>query len=101
MRLLIQQTESFARWHAMLRDLKARIAIARRIERLAAGTLGDIKHVGGKISELRIDTESGYRLYFTMRAKAILVLLAGGEKHTQKADIRRAQRLAKEIASHG
>jgi putative addiction module killer protein len=52
---LIQQTELFAKWLAGLRDLRARIAIARRIDRIAAGTLGDVKPVGGEISELRVD----------------------------------------------
>lgn len=94
--LLVEQTEGFARWLADLRDLRARIAIARRIERLAAGNFGDVKPVGDGVSELRIATGPGYRVYFTRRQRTLVILLCGGDKRTQRADIRRAQHLAKE-----
>jgi putative addiction module killer protein len=55
----IEQTQSFAHWHANLRDLRARMAIARRIDRAAAGNLGDVKPVGAGVSELRIDVGAG------------------------------------------
>src|SRR5258705_9747239 len=97
---LIQQTESFAEWHAGLRDLRVRVAIARRIERFAAGLLGDVKPIGGKVSELRVDIGPGYRVYFTLRGRAIVVLRAGGDKRAQDSDIRRAHKLAREIAGH-
>lgn len=93
---LVQQTETFAAWLDGLRDLRARIAIARRIERMAAGNLGDAKSVGGGVSELRVDVGPGYRLYFTRRRGVIVILLCGGDKRSQKADIARAQRLATE-----
>lgn len=70
---LIQQTEAFAAWHASLRDLRARVAIARRIDRVAAGVLGDVKALGGNLSELRVDIGPGYRLYFTMRAGVLII----------------------------
>lgn len=94
---LIQQTEAFAAWHADLRDLRAKVAIARRIERVAAGTLGDVKSLGGDLSELRVDVGPGYRLYFTMRGGVAVILLAGGDKRTQAADIKRARKLAQEV----
>jgi|SRR5579884_2595769 putative addiction module killer protein len=93
----VRQTEAFARWHAGLRDLRARVAIARRIERITAGTLGDIRSVGAGVSEPRVDIGPGYRVYFVVRRSAEIVLLAGGDKRTQQADIRRARRLAKEV----
>ena len=93
----IQQTESFADWHHGLRDLKARVAVARRIERANAGNLGDTKPVGETVSEMRIDVGAGYRLYFTLRGGVLIVLLCGGDKATQRRDIRRAQQLAKEL----
>lgn len=93
---LIDQTEHFAKWLAGLRDLRARIAIARRIERMAAGNFGDAKPVGGSVFELRIDIGPGYRVYFTRQRKKRVLLLCGGDKQTQQADIRRAQQLAKE-----
>lgn len=97
MAYLVQQTEIFAAWHASLRDLRAKVAIARRIDRMAAGTLGDVKSLGGDLSELRVDVGPGYRLYFTMRGGVMVLLLVGGDKRTQDADIRRARKLANEV----
>ena len=93
----IEQTTSFSQWHKTLRDLRAKIAIARRIERAENGNLGDVKSVGDGISEMRIDVGAGYRVYFTLRNNELVILLAGGDKATQQADIKRAIKLAKEI----
>ena len=93
----IEQTTSFSQWHKTLRDLRAKIAIARRIERAENGNLGDVKSVGDGVSEMRIDVGAGYRVYFTFRNNELVILLAGGNKATQQADIKRAIKLAKEI----
>jgi putative addiction module killer protein len=93
----VQQTESFAKWHAALRDLRAKVAITRRIDRAENGNLGDCKPVGESVSEMRIDVGAGYRVYFTMRGGLMVVLLAGGDKSTQQADIQRAIKLANEV----
>lgn len=79
-----------------LRDNAAKIAIGRRIERLRSGNLGDSKSVGGGVFELRIDTGQGYRIYFKNEGERIVVLLAGGNKSTQSADIKMAHKMAKE-----
>lgn len=97
MNYLIQQTTIFVTWHASIRDLRAKIAIARRIDRASAGNLGDIKPVGDGVSEMRVDVGAGYRVYFTMRNNVVIVLLAGGDKSSQTADIKRAKKLAKEV----
>ncbi|MHC8339915.1 type II toxin-antitoxin system RelE/ParE family toxin [Pseudomonas sp. HLT2-19-2] len=97
MNYLVQQTMIFATWHASVRDLRAKLAIARRIDRASAGNLGDIKPVGDGVSEMRVDVGAGYRVYFTMRDSVVIVLLAGGNKSSQTADIRRAKKLAKEV----
>jgi putative addiction module killer protein len=68
-----------------------------RIERLASGHSGDAKPVGEGVSELRIDCGPGYRVYFTRRASAVVILLAGGDKRTQSVDIKTAVRLAKNL----
>lgn len=94
---LVEQTDEFRDWHARLRDLRARIAIARRIERAAAGNLGDAKSLGGGVSELRVDVGPGYRMYFTLRRGVVIVLLCGGDKRRQKADIKLAQQMATEL----
>ena len=90
----LYKTEMFARWLDDLRDLRARARVQVRIERLAAGNPGDVRGVGKGVSELRIDYGPGYRVYFTRRGHAVIVLLAGGVKSTQAADIETAQRLA-------
>jgi putative addiction module killer protein len=94
---IVKQTELFEKWHECVKDQKAKIAIARRIERAEHGNLGDAKTVGNGISEMRIDTGAGYRVYFTMRQKVIVILLAGGIKSTQQSDIKKAMELAKEF----
>lgn len=94
---LIQQTAVFQAWHRSIRDLRAKVAIARRIDRASTGNLGDVKSVGDGVSEMRVDVGPGYRVYFTLRNGAVIVLLAGGDKSSQAADIRRAQKMAKEV----
>ncbi len=59
--------------------------------------LGDVKPVGSGVSEMRIDVGAGYRLYFTLRNRTMVLLLVGGDKSTQQTDIRKAIDLAKEI----
>ena len=93
----LRKTEAFARWLDDLRDLRARARVQVRIERLAAGNPGNVRAVGKGVSELRIDHGPGYRVYFTRRRPALIVLLAGGVKGTQAADIEVAQRLADEL----
>lgn len=92
----IQQTEAFVKWRRGIRDQKAAIAIARRLERAQNGNLGDVKPVGSEISEMRIDAGAGYRLYFTLRGQTLIVLLCGGSKAGQQQDIKRAKSLAQE-----
>jgi putative addiction module killer protein len=69
--------------------------IASRLDRLAFGNPGDVKAVGGGISELRIDYGPGYRIYFQKRGNTLIILLRGGDKSTQAKDIQTAKRLAK------
>jgi putative addiction module killer protein len=93
----IRKTEAFGRWLDGLSDIRARARVQVRIERLASGLLGDVKPVGAGVSELRIDYGPGYRVYFTKRGSAGVILLAGGDKRTQAADIRTALRLARNL----
>jgi putative addiction module killer protein len=93
----IRKTEVFGRWMDGLRDIRARARVQVRIERLASGHIGDAKPVGEGVSELRIDYGPGYRVYFTRRASTVVILLAGGDKRTQTADIKTAVRLAKTL----
>ena len=89
----IRQTVQFDDWLAALRDTVASKAIKRRIARIQIGLFGDIKPVGGDISELRIDHGPGYRVYLARRHEMLILLLCGGDKSSQARDIARAKTL--------
>jgi putative addiction module killer protein len=93
----VRKTEVFANWLDRLDDMRARARVQARIERLASGNPGDVKPVGEGVSEMRIDHGPGYRVYFTKVGRQIVVLLAGGDKKTQDADIKVAIRLARNL----
>jgi putative addiction module killer protein len=93
----VRQTDVFADWYAELRDRDARARIATRIRRLSLCNPGDVKPVGGGVSEMRIDYGPGYRVYFVRRGETVFVLLCGGDKRSQDGDIARALELAREI----
>jgi len=93
----IRKTELFAKWIDNLRDVQAKARVLVRIERLASGNTGDVKPVGEGISEMRIDYGPGYRVYFTKRGSELIILLAGGDKGSQAADIKVAIRLASNL----
>ena len=92
----VRQTEIYAKWFASLRDRKAPARIDVRIRRLSLGNPGDVRPIGGGVSELRIDYGPGYRVYFVQRGPMLVILLAGGDKRTQERDIKKALELARE-----
>lgn len=89
----IVETGAFARWLDELRDRQAQLRIVARLARFARGNLGDVKALGGGLRELRITYGPGYRIYFAQQGDRIVVILAGGDKSSQSADIRRARQL--------
>ncbi len=91
----VRQTKQFAKWIRALKDHKAKAAIAERIFRLQNRNFGDVKRFEG-IGELRIHIGPGYRVYFTQRDETIVILLCGGDKGSQKRDIKRAKEMAQE-----
>lgn len=97
----IHQTEQYARWFDGLRDRQARARILVRIRRLSLGGMGDAKRLGGGVLELRVDYGPGYRIYVARRGQTVYVLLAGGDKRTQEADIGRAKELARDLRQEG
>ena len=95
--LAVRKTEVYARWLDGLRDVRARARVLVRVERLAGGNPGDVRPVGEGVSELRIDYGPGYRVYFRRQGRTVIVLLAGGDKRSQSADIKTALRLARNL----
>ena len=95
--IMLKQSNQFLKWRAKLKDDRIKAAIAARIFRLANGMPGDVKPVGDGISELRIHYSSGYRVYFKQKGDGLIFLLYGGDKGTQKKDIKVAKKIAKDM----
>ena len=87
----VRQTEEFSGWLHRLRDANAVARIIGRIRRMEVGNPGDTRSVG------RIDYGPGYRIYYVHRGAQIVILLCGGDKRTQRQDIKRAQKLAETL----
>jgi putative addiction module killer protein len=83
-------TDTYQKWVDGLRDVRAKVAILRRVDRAAMGNFGDHKVCRDGVSELRIDYGPGYRVYYFQHEKALVVLLCGGDKRTQDTDISQA-----------
>ncbi len=93
----LKTTAVFNRWLGSLRDRVAARAIAARLDRVAAGNLGDTKSLGGGLSEMRIFIGPGYRIYYTVRGRELVILLCGGDKTSQPRDLRRANLLISQL----
>jgi putative addiction module killer protein len=90
-------TETFDSWLSALLDARGKARILTRIRSAELGNLGDSKSIGEGVSEMRIHHGPGYRVYFTMIDRTLVVLLVGGDKSSQKRDIKKAVALAKEV----
>ena len=93
----IRETNEYASWFSGLRDAVGKSRVLMRIRRIALGNFGDVKPVGDGISELRIDHGPGYRVYLTQQGDTVVILLVGGDKSSQRRDIERAKRLARDL----
>ena len=91
----ICRSSVFDKWLKNLKDSRAKFRIDERIDRLAKGNPGDVKPAGEGISEMRIDYGPGYRVYFKDTGKEIIILLCGGIKTAQQADINKAKIIAR------
>jgi len=90
-------TPEFERWLEKLRNAKGKARILSRLDSAAIGNFGDCQSVGEGVTEMRIHFGPGYRVYFTRRGTFVYVLLIGGDKSTQKRDIKRALKMAREL----
>jgi len=93
----ILKTDIFAKWFSSLRDKRATLRIQARIDRAEDGHLGGCAPVGEGVSEMRIHYGPGYRVYFTQRGHELVILLAGGDKSSQAADIKAALDMARQL----
>lgn len=92
----IQQTQEFTDWLKGLAG-QGKARVLARISNMQEGNFGDHKSLGDRVSESRIDSGPGYRIYYTLRGNTLVVLLAGGDKGSQERDIKRAKKLAEDI----
>jgi putative addiction module killer protein len=93
----VEATPEFREWIDGLRDLAGRARIQMRIDRLIHGNPGQHRNLAGGVSELKVDSGPGYRVYYTVRGARLLLLLAGGDKSSQARDVVKAKKLAKEF----
>jgi putative addiction module killer protein len=93
------QTDEFRAWLGEMKDIRAKAVIFNRLDRATKGNLGDVRVLGGGVSEMRIDFGPGYRIYYTQRAEIVYLLLVGGDKSTQARDIQRAKTLLKSLTT--
>lgn len=93
----VRQTAEFSRWLRRLKDVNAVARIVARIRRMELGNPGDAKNLGAGLMEMRVDYGPGYRIYYVRRGSNIVILLCGGDKHTQGNDIERARMLAETL----
>lgn len=94
--MIIKEAPAFTKWLGALHDANAHARIIRRVERLRQGNPGQVNDVGRGVSEMKIDYGPGYRVYFVQRVPVLILLLCGGDKSTQRRDIKRAI----DIAAH-
>lgn len=90
----IKRTEEFADWFAGIKDGLTRIRLAARLRKATLGNLGDIRPVGEAVFEMREHFGPGWRMYYIQRGTTLIVMLGGGDKSTQSADIAKAIKLA-------
>lgn len=92
----VAMTEVYRDWINGLNDIAARARIQVRVDRLAHGNAGQHRALRGGVSELKIDVGPGYRVHYTQRGEMLIILLAGGDKSSQRSDVR----MAIELAAH-
>lgn len=93
----IRQLPEFSTWFSGLKDMPTKIRLARRLDKVQRGLLGDVKPVGSGVIEMREQFGPGWRMYYVQRGDVLIVMLGGGDKATQSADIARAIDLAATI----
>ena len=89
----VKITPEFAAWLDGLKDRMTRIRLSRRLDKVQRGNLGDVRYVGDGLYEMREFFGPGWRMYYTIRDKNIIIMLGGGDKSSQSSDIAKAKQL--------
>ena len=89
----VEKTNDYSRWLNALKDQAGRARVLMRVDRLIHGNPGLHRNLTEGVSELKIDVGLGYRVYYSLRADRLLLLIAGGDKSSQAKDIARALEL--------
>ena len=97
MKYEIKQTSEFNKWFSKVKDKSVRIKFLARFARVENGNFGDHKQISPHLYELRFRSGPGYRVYYTIQENIIVLLLIGGDKASQKKDIKRASEILEEI----
>ncbi len=93
----LKRTPDFDAWLIGIRDPLTRIRLARRLDKAQSGLLGDIAPVGEGVWEMREHFGPGWRMYYAQVGDLLVVMLGGGDKRTQQADIERAIALSRTL----
>ncbi len=93
----IKRTPEFDDWLAGIKDGMTRIRLAKRLDKVQRGLLGDVAPVGDGVSEMREFFGPGWRMYYVQRGNVLIVMLGGGDKTSQASDIAAAKHMAKEL----
>jgi len=90
---IVKTTPEFDAWLNGLKDRTTRLRLSRRLDKVQRGNLGDVRYVGDNLYEMREFFGPGWRMYYTLRGKTIVVMLGGGDKNSQASDIAKAKQL--------
>ncbi|MBV8620480.1 MAG: type II toxin-antitoxin system RelE/ParE family toxin [Curvibacter sp.] len=93
----VKQLDEFATWLASLKDGMTRLRLVKRLRKVTLGNLGDVEPVGDGVFEMREHFGPGWRMYYVVRGQTLILMLGGGDKSTQQADIRHAIALAQRL----
>jgi len=96
MHYTVRESDRFSLWLDRLKDVKGKVAILRRINRIKQGNFGDHKRIDTDVWELRLMQGPGYRIYYTVHRQQVVLLLLGGDKSSQQNDIKQAKIILKE-----
>jgi putative addiction module killer protein len=97
MRYEIETTETFDEWLDSIKDIKHRARILKRFDYVEMGNFGDHKPVGSNLFELRFFFGSGFRVYYTIKGNIVVFIINGGDKDSQKKDIKKAKAILSEL----